>query len=385
MSKKIRMGMVGGSLDAFIGDVHRKASALDGQFELVCGAFSSSPEKSIQTGAALGLDESRVYGTYNEMIEQEALLPEDQRMEVVSVVTPNHVHFGPAKKSLENGFHVIIDKPLAFSLEEAKELEEIVKETGKILALTHTYTGYPMIKEARHLVRNGDIGKVRKVYVEYPQGWLADPLEQSGDKQASWRTDPSKSGEGGAVGDIGTHAANLAEYVSGLAIEKVCAELNIVVANRKLDDDASALLKFDNGASGILFATQVATGEENDLKLRIYGETGGLEWTHSDPNTLLVKRNTQPAQVYRTGGGYVSEAAIQNTRTPAGHPEGYLEAFANIYVAFSKAVRDFQNGELKPIEQYDFPLVQDGVRGMAFISAMIKSGKSESKWTTIEL
>lgn len=385
MSKKIRMGMVGGSLDAFIGDVHRKASALDGQFELVCGAFSSSPEKSIQTGAALGLDESRVYGTYNEMIEQEALLPEDQRMEVVSVVTPNHVHFGPAKKSLENGFHVIIDKPLAFSLEEAKELEEIVKETGKILALTHTYTGYPMIKEARHLVRNGDIGKVRKVYVEYPQGWLADPLEQSGDKQASWRTDPSKSGEGGAVGDIGTHAANLAEYVSGLAIEKVCAELNIVVENRKLDDDASALLKFDNGASGILFATQVATGEENDLKLRIYGETGGLEWTHSDPNTLLVKRNTQPAQVYRTGGGYVSEAAIQNTRTPAGHPEGYLEAFANIYVAFSKAVRDFQNGELKPIEQYDFPLVQDGVRGMAFISAMIKSGKSESKWTTIEL
>ena len=384
MSKKIRMGMVGGSLDAFIGDVHRKASALDGQFELVCGAFSSSPDKSVQTGMALGLDESRVYGTYDEMIEQEVQLPEEERMEVVSIVTPNHVHFGPAKKSLEKGFHVIIDKPLAFSLEEAKILQEVVQKTGKILALTHTYTGYPMIKEARHLVRNGEIGTVRKIYVEYPQGWLADPLEQSGDKQASWRTDPAKSGEGGAVGEIGTHAANLAEYVSGLAIEKVCADINIVVENRKIDDDSSALLKFENGASGVLIATQVATGEENDLRLRVYGESGGLEWTHTDPNTLLVKRNSQPAQIYRTGGSYVSAAAIENTRIPAGHPEGYLEAFANIYVAFSKAVRDYKKGELKPIEQYDFPLVQDGVRGMAFISAMIKSGKTESKWTTIE-
>lgn len=385
MSKKIRMGMVGGSLDAFIGDVHRKASALDGQFELVCGAFSSSPEKSAQTGRALGLEESRVYGTYDEMIEKEADLPEEERMEVVSIVTPNHVHFGPAKKSLEKGFHVIIDKPLAFSLEEARILQQVVQETGNILALTHTYTGYPMIKEARHLVQNGDIGKVRKIYVEYPQGWLAEPLEQSGDKQASWRTDPTKSGEGGAVGDIGTHAANLAEYVSGLKIEKVCADINIVVDNRKLDDDASALLRFENGASGVLVATQVATGEENNLRLRIYGETGGLEWSHTDPNTLLVKSNSEPARIYRTGGGYVSSAAVNNTRVPAGHPEGYLEAFANIYVAFSRAVRDHQRGELKPVEQYDFPLVQDGVRGVAFISAMIKSGKTESKWTKIEL
>src|SRR5690625_3007285 len=256
MSKKIRMGMVGGSLDAFIGDVHRKASALDGQFELVCGAFSSSPEKSAQTGKALGLEESRVYGTYDEMSEKEADLPEEERMEVVSIVTPNHVHFGPAKKSLEKGFHVIIDKPLAFSLEEARILQQVVQETGNILALTHTYTGYPMIKEARHLIQKGDIGKVRKIYVEYPQGWLAEPLEQSGDKQASWRTDSTKSGEGGAVSDIGTHAANLAEYVSGLKIEKVCADINIVVDNRKLDDDASALLRFENGASGVLIATQ---------------------------------------------------------------------------------------------------------------------------------
>lgn len=385
MSKKLRLGMIGGSLDAFIGEIHRKAAALDGKFSLVAGAFSSSADKSKNTGQALGLSRDRVYESYKQMIEQESELPADERIEAVSIVTPNHVHFEPAKLALEHGFHVIIDKPLAFSLDEAKELKNIVDETGLILALTHTYTGYPMIKEARHIFNSGKLGAVRKIYVEYPQGWLATALEQEGNKQASWRTDPGKSGEGGAVGDIGTHAANLAEYVSGLKITDVCADVNIVVENRQLDDDSSALLKFDNGASGVLMATQIATGEENDLKIRIYGEKGGLEWTHTHPNTLLYKPLDEPVQILRAGTGYLSEPAQKNTRLPAGHPEGYIEAFANIYNAFHDAVKDHQAGSLKPLLEYDFPDVEDGVRGMAFVSAMIASGKSEQKWTTIEL
>lgn len=373
--------MVGGSLDAFIGDVHRKAAALDGYFELCCGAFSSSPEKSKETGNELGLDPARVYGSFKEMIESESELPEDERMEAVSIVTPNHVHFPPAKLALENDFHVIIDKPLAFSLEEAKQLKQVVDETGNILALTHTYTGYPMVKEAKELIRNGKLGKIRKIYVEYPQGWLATPLEQEGNKQASWRTDPERSGAGGAIGDIGTHAANLAEYVSGLNITHISADVNITVENRLLDDDAAALLKFENEASGVLMATQVAAGEENDLKLRVYGEKGGIEWTHTDPNSLLVKMLDGPVQILRAGTGYLSDLATSNTRTPPGHPEGYLEAFANIYVAFHNAVKDYQAGSLKSIEEYDFPDVNDGVRGMAFVDTMIESGKSETKWT----
>jgi predicted dehydrogenase len=385
MSKKLRLGMVGGSLDAFIGEVHRKSAALDGHFDLVAGAFSSSPEKSKETGKSLGLNMDRVYDSYLQMIEKESEMPEDVRIEAVSVVTPNHVHFEPAKLALEHGFHVIIDKPLAFSLDEAKELKRIVDDTGLILALTHTYTGYPMIKEARHIFESGKLGEVRKIYVEYPQGWLSTALEHEGNKQASWRTDPERSGEGGAVGDIGTHAANLAEYVSGLTITRLCADINIVVEDRLLDDDSAALLKFDNGASGVLMATQIATGEENDLKLRVYGEKGGLEWTHTDPNTLLYKPLNEPVQILRAGTGYLSEAAQKNTRLPAGHPEGYLEAFANIYNAFYEAVCDYQADSLKPREEYDFPGVEDGVRGMAFVSAMIASGKSEQKWTTIEL
>ena len=385
MSKKLRLGMVGGSLDAFIGEVHRKSAALDGHFDLVAGAFSSSSEKSHKTGVSLGLNPDRVYGSYKEMIEKESDLPPGERIEAVSIVTPNHVHFDPAKLALENGFHVIIDKPLAFSLDEARELEKIVDKTGLILALTHTYTGYPMIKEARHIFKTGKLGAVRKIYVEYPQGWLSTALELEGNKQASWRTDPERSGEGGAVGDIGTHAANLAEYVSGLTITKLCADVNIVVEDRLLDDDSAALLKFDNGASGVLMATQIATGEENDLKLRVYAEKGSIEWTHTDPNTLLFKPLNEPVQILRAGTGYLSDAAQKNTRLPAGHPEGYLEAFANIYNAFYEAVCDYQTGTLKPIQEYDFPDVNDGVRGMAFVSAMIASGKSELKWTSIKL
>lgn len=385
MNKKLKFGMVGGSLDAFIGEVHRKSAALDGHFDLTAGAFSSSPEKSKKTGQSLGLNADRVYDSYQQMIERESQLPEDMRIEAVSIVTPNHVHFEPAKMALEHGFHVIIDKPLAFSRDEAKELKQIVDDTGLILALTHTYTGYPMIKEARHIFESGKLGDVRKIYVEYPQGWLATALEHEGNKQASWRTDPERSGEGGAVGDIGTHAANLAEYVSGLTITRLCADVNIVVQDRLLDDDSAALLKFNNGASGVLMATQIATGEENDLKLRVYGEKGGLEWTHTDPNTLLYKPLNEPVQILRAGTGYLSDAAQKNTRLPAGHPEGYLEAFANIYNAFYEAVCDYQTGSLKAIRDYDFPDVNDGVRGMAFVSAMIASGKSEQKWTTIEI
>ena len=381
MSRKLRYGMVGGSLDAFIGEVHRKAAALDSKFDLVCGAFSSNPEKSKATGKALGLNPERSYNSYIEMIETEAKLPADERMEVVSIVTPNHVHFDPARLALEHGFHVIIDKPLAFSLDEAVELKKVVDDTGLILALTHTYTGYPMIKEARHYVSSGKIGEVRKIYVEYPQGWLSTPLEKEGNKQASWRTDPAKSGEGGAIGDIGTHAANLAEYVTGINISELSADVNITVKDRLLDDDSAALLRFNNGATGVLMATQIAAGEENDLKLRVYGEKGGLEWTHSDPNTLLFKPLDGPVQKLRAGTGYLSEAATLNTRTPAGHPEGYLEAFANLYVAFHRAVTDYSNGELKPLDEYDFPDVNDGVRGMAFVATMVASNKSDKKWT----
>lgn len=373
--------MIGGGPDAFIGAVHRNAAWLDGRLELVAGAFSSKAEKSQKTGKELGLDPGRVYDSYDELFEKEKQLPEDEQIDAVAIVTPNHVHTDPAMKALESGFHVIIDKPLAFNLEEAKNLKQKVDETGLILALTHTYTGYPMVKEAKHQVANGKYGKIRKIYVEYPQGWLSTSLEEAGNKQASWRTDPKRSGAGGAVGDIGTHAANLAEYVSGLNIEKICAELNTAVEGRNLDDDASALLTFGKGASGVLIATQIAAGEENDLKLRVYGEKGGLEWTHTDPNSLLVKMLDEPVQVFRAGTGYLSDIAQKNTRLPAGHPEGYLEAFANIYLAFSEAVQDHKNNDLKEIVSYDFPTVEDGVRGMAFIETMIKSSNSNQKWT----
>jgi len=381
MKRKIRLGMIGGGLDAFIGAVHRKAAAMDGQLELVCGAFSRSAEKSKAAGEALHLDPARVYESYDQMFDEESRLPEDERMDAVAIVTPNHVHFDPAKKALQHGFHVIIDKPIAFSVEEAKELQSLTHETGCVLALTHTYTGYPMIKEAKHRVAEGEIGTLRKIYVEYPQGWLATALEEEGNKQASWRTDPEKSGAGGAIGDIGTHAANLAEYVSGLEITHLCADVRTQVPGRRLDDDASALVKFGESVSGVLVATQVAAGEENDLKLRIYGDKGGLEWTHVDPNTLLLKLMDQPVQVLRAGTGYISEAAQQNLRLPAGHPEGYLEAFANLYVEFARAVQDHTSGSYKSAADYDFPGAADGVRGMAFVKNMLLSSESEQKWT----
>jgi predicted dehydrogenase len=385
MKRKLRMGMIGGGLDAFIGAVHRKAAALDGEIELVCGAFSSSAEKSKATGEALYLPPHRVYKSYEEMIKKEKDLPGDQRMDFVSIVTPNHMHFGPARLALENGFHVIIDKPLAFNLKEAKALRTLVEKTGLVFALTHTYTGYPMVKEARSLVTTGEIGKVRKVYVEYPQGWLSTFLEGTGQKQAAWRTDPSKSGAGGAIGDIGTHAANLAEYITGSNITEICALLNTVVKGRKLDDDSSMLIKFDNQATGILLATQVAAGDENNVNIRVYGEKGGLEWHQEEPNTLIVKWLDKPREIYRAGWGYLSESGKRNTRTPSGHPEGYLEAFANIYINFSKAVRDYKPGRKIDPAKYDFPDVEDGVRGIAFVDTVIKSSLSAQKWTKLKI
>ncbi len=384
MKRKLRMGMVGGGLTSFIGPVHRKAIGIDGEIELVCGAFSIIPEESQQTGAALYLDPKRVYNTYPEMFEKEKDLPPDQRIDFVSVVTPNHVHFGPSKMALESGFHVIVEKPIAFSLEEAKMLQKIVSKTGLILALTHTYTGYPLVKHARQMIASGQLGKVRKVFVEYPQGWLSTLLEGTGNMQASWRTDPKQSGLGGAIGDIGTHAANLAEYITGSNITEICAMLNAVVKGRRIDDDASMLIRFENGASGVLMATQVAAGEENNINIRVYGEKGGLEWKQQEPNSMVVKWLDRPMEVLRTGQGYLSDQAKAFTRTPAGHPEGYLEAFANIYRAFSKAVHDFKPGKKINAAKYDFPDVEDGVRGMNFVKTAVKSASSTRKWTTLK-
>jgi len=385
MKRKLRMGMVGGSQTSFIGPVHRKAAGIDGDIELVCGAFSSKPAESKATGKALHLDPSRVYDSYEQMIERELKLPENQRMDFVSIVTPNHMHYGPCKMALENGFHVIIDKPLAFSLAEAKDLKKVVEKTGLILALTHTYTGYPLVKEARNMVATGKLGKIRKVYVEYPQGWLSTLLEGTGNVQASWRTDPKRSGLGGAIGDIGTHAANLAEYITGGAITEICADLNIVVKGRKLDDDSAMLIKFDNGASGVLLATQVAAGEENNLNIRVYGEKGGIEWKQEDPNTVIAKWLDRPKEIIRAGQAYLSDSAKAFTRTPAGHPEGYLEAFANIYKSFANAVADFKPGKkINYAKKYDFPDVEDGVRGMRFVETVVKSGSSTRKWTALK-
>ena len=376
--------MVGGGLTSFIGPVHRKAAGIDGEIELVCGAFSIFPQESKETGVMLHLDPKRVYATYQEMFEKERDMPPEKRMDFVSIVTPNHVHYGPSKMALENGFHVIVEKPIAFSLEEAKSLQKLVSKTGLILGLTHTYTGYPLVKHARQMVATGQLGKIRKVFVEYPQGWLSTLLEGTGNLQASWRTDPKQSGMGGAIGDIGTHAANLAEYITGSNITEICAMLNAVVKGRKIDDDASMLLRFDNGASGILMATQVAAGEENNLNIRVYGEKGGLEWKQQDPNTMIVKWLDRPMEVLRTGQAYLSDQAKAFTRTPAGHPEGYLEAFANIYRAFTRAVRDYKPGKKINPAKYDFPDVEDGVRGMNFVQTAVKSSLSNRKWTKLK-
>ena len=378
--RKLRMGMVGGGTNAFIGAIHRIAANMDGLIELHCGAFSSNPQTSIASGKDLFLPESKCYGSYSEMFETENSLPKEQRMDFVTIVTPNFAHFAPAMMALDYGFHVVIDKPMTLSLDEAKQLQQKVKETGLILCLTHTYSAYPMVKQARKMIADNMFGAIRKVMVEYPQGWLSNLSESEGNKQAIWRTDPLKSGISGCMGDIGTHAAQLAEYISGLKITKLCADINIVVQGRKLDDDGNVLLKFDNGANGILVASQIASGEENSLKIKIYGEKGGLEWHQMEPNTLMVKWPDAPTQIYRAGNNYLSSSAAFNTRTPGGHPEGYLEAFANLYKNFALTLLTKSEGNEPTEEMIDFPTVDDGVRGMAFIENVIASGKSDQKW-----
>ncbi len=379
MKRKIRMGMVGGGPGSFIGAVHRMAANLDGQIELVCGCFSSSPAKSLETGRSLFLPEDRIYGTYQEMIEREAALPVGERMDFVSIVTPNHMHFGPAMLALEKGFDVAMDKPMTYTLDEAKQLRDKVKESGRLLLLTHTYTGYPMVKEARERVRRGDLGKIRLIYVEYPQGWLYTDCSAT-NKQAAWRVDPKRSGKAGCMGDIGTHAFNLAEYISGLRTEALCGEVHTFVPDRLLDDDGAALLRYEGGARGVLMASQIAVGQENSLSIRVYGEKGGLEWRQEEPNTLLMRWPDRQPEVIRTGGAGLSPWATANTRTPAGHPEGYLEAFANLYRHFAAALQARLAGEEPNPIDLDFPSVEEGVRGMQFIEAIVSTKNSNQKW-----
>lgn len=373
--------MIGGGIDAFIGAVHRIALNMDGQVELVAGALSVNPEVALESGRQLFLDENRIYTDYKTMLGKEAAMPADKRIDFVTIVTPNFVHFEPAMMALDMGFNVVIEKPITFSLEEAKLLKAKLEETGLSLLLCHTYNGYPMVKQAKRMLQQGVLGKIRKVYVEYPQGWLSTFLEKTGQTQAAWRTDPKRSGKAGSMGDIGTHAFNLAEYVTGLKVTSICSNVNTIVEGRQLDDDGAAFLRFDNGASGVLMATQIAAGEENNVKIRVYGEKGGLEWKHEDTNTLLVKWLDKPVEIYRAGTGYLDSFASHNCRTPAGHPEGFLEAFANLYRNFVLTVRAKINGETPKPEWLDFPGVEEGIRGMAFIENIIESGQSDTKWT----
>ena len=378
--KKLKLGMIGGGGGSFIGAIHRNAAYLDNCYELVCGSFSSDFENSLETGKKLFLNSNRIYKSYEDMIDLESKLDPSDSMDVVSIVTPNHVHFDPAFKALKRGFPVIIDKPMTYDSNEASELVKLVNETGLPFAVTHTYTGYPMVKEAKHLIQLGKIGKLRKVAVEYPQGWLTSNLEFTNNKQASWRTDPKKSGKAGSMGDIGTHAANMIEYVTGKKIIKLFSKVNTFVDGRKLEDDGNVLISLENNIEGNLMTSQIAAGEENDLKIRVWGDNGGIEWKHSSPNSLLVKLNGSPNQVYRAGvdNSYLSDFSLANCRTPSGHPEGFIEAFANIYRNFAFSVINYKNNR-KDSYKYDYPTVHDGYRGMKFIDAVIESSK-KNKW-----
>ncbi len=379
-NRKLRYGMIGGGRGAFIGAVHRIAAQMDGQAELVAGAFSSDPVRSAASGEDLFLDPSRVYGSYVEMAAAEAKKPAGQRLDFVVIVTPNHQHFPPAKLFLEAGFNVVCDKPVTFDLKEALALRKIVAKCKNVFALTHNYTGNTMVKQARDLVRSGKLGAIRKVVVEYPQGWLSTALEKTDQKQAAWRTDPKRSGAAGCMGDIGTHAENLARYITGLPIEELCADLTTFVPGRKLDDDGNVLLRFKGGAKGILHSSQISVGDENNLNIRVYGEKAGLEWKQEHPNQLLVKYPDKPTEIWGRGNGYLTSAAAKAaTRIPAGHPEGYLEAFANIYREAFRAIRAEVSAKKLPAD-LDFPTIDDGVEGMVFIETVVRSAKLGAKW-----
>jgi len=387
LDRSLKMGMIGGGPGAFIGDVHRKASRLDGGIELVAGAFDINPRKSKQQGRELLLNPKRVYGTYQEMIEKELKLPVGERIDFVSVTTPNNWHYPIAKDFLNAGFHVMCEKPMTLNAKEAKDLKQVVKKTRKVFGLMHNYTGYPMVKLARDMVKAGDLGKIRKIVVQYPQGWLATALERTGQMQAAWRTDPKQSGGAGSMGDIGTHAENISEYITGLKITQLCADLSIFVKGRRLDDDGNVLLRFNNGARGVLHVSQVSVGEENNLAIWIYGEEKGLEWHQEHPNYLYVKEPDGPVQVWRRGNGYVaakSAAAARATRLPSGHPEAFFEAFANNYRNFADTVRAKLTRTKPDPLALDFPSVNDGLRGMLFIESVLASAKSKQKWTAFK-
>ena len=376
--RKLRYGMVGGGQSAFIGAVHRMAANLDGQLELVAGAFSSDAKNSQTTGEQLFLNPARVYATYQDMAKGEAALPPEERIDFVAIVTPNFLHAPVATAFLQAGFHVVCDKPMTLPLKEAKALRATVRKTGKVFALTHNYTGYPMVKEARELVRAGKLGTILKVVAEYPQGWLLDRIEADGQKQAAWRADPKKAGASCCLGDIGTHAENLGRYITGLHIDSLCASFTTFVPGRKLEDDANLLIRYQGGAQGVLHCSQISCGEENNLNIRVYGTLGSLAWQQEHPNELKFIPKGEPARILRRGNGYVSDTAKKFTRLPFGHPEAFIEAFANIYLEAVAAIRDQLDGKTG---SYDFPTVDDGVYGMAFLETAVKSAKSKAKWT----
>jgi predicted dehydrogenase len=375
--------MVGGGKDAFIGAVHRMAARMDGRIEFVCGALSSVRLKALESGAELLLPQDRIYGNYRDMFRKEAKLPPDRRMDFVAIVTPNNMHYPVSMAALDAGFHVVCEKPMTVNIEEARNLLRKLRQTGLLFCLTHNYTGYPMVKEARDLVAGGKLGKVRRVVVEYAQGWLATRLEAHGQKQAGWRTDPRRAGATCCMGDIGSHCQNLAEYVTGLEIAEVCADVTTFAPGRMLDDDGSVLVRFCGGGSGVLWASQIAVGEENALSIRVYCEKGSVEWRQQDPNTLVVRSMTRPAEIRRAGTAFVGKAAAANTRLPAGHPEGFIESFANIYRAFADALTRVidrrKSAEAKP----DYPDAREGLRGMAFLDAVVRSSKGQEKWVPV--
>ena len=381
MNRKLRMGMVGGGRGAFIGGVHRMAANLDGKIELVAGAFSSDPEKSRLSGEDLFLNPERVYASYQEMAEREAALPDDQRIDFVSIVVPNNRHFEVSKTFLQAGVHVVCDKPMTFSLEEAYELRNIVRESGLVFALTHNYTGYPMVKEARRMVREGELGRILKIVAEYPQGYAVGDVEGDGQgKISNWRADPQIAGASNCMGDIGTHAHNLVRYVTGMEIEEMCSELTAFIPGMPLDDDGNNLIRFQGGAKGIIYASQICNGDENALNIRVYGTKASLEWHQEYPNDLTVKYANAPRRIFRRGNDYLGAAAQANSRTPFAHPEGFIGAFANIYLAAAQAICDRIDGNTAPNEGYDFPNVDDGVAGMAFVATAVKSSQSDQKW-----
>ncbi len=386
LNRKLRMGMVGGGRGAFIGGVHRMAAALDGRIELVAGAFSSDPDKSRLSGEDLFLEPARVYDNFQQMAEKEATLPDDERIDFVSVVVRNNLHFEVSKTFLEAGINVICDKPLALSLKQGRQLKAAIDKSGCVFALTHNYTGYPMVKEARAMVAAGKLGRVIKVVVEYPQGYAIAAFHEATDGAISnWRMDPEVAGVSNCIGDIGSHAENLANYISGLEIEELAADLTTFIQGRPLDDDGNMLIRYKGGAKGILFASQVSTGDENNLNIRVYGTKASLEWHQEHPNELTLKFANQPRQVHRRGNSYHGAACAQNTRLPFGHPEAFLEAFANVYLAAAVAIVDQLEGQYPREEGYDFPTVDDGLRGMAFIEAAVRSSKNNAAWTTLEV